>query len=625
MLNAARGHPKLLELADGQAAHPAQLAALVAAGDHAWRERGGLPLGFFATGEGTAPESGSAAVAADYRHVLATWTRSVTDTLAPGERDLFWFLCCLEEPDRQRWVLGANWADLWQRLGRDGEPPNLDQALTVISATSLITMRSVTGRTDETYQVHPGVAEAGRGHAGQPFRDAADTLAAGFWDAVHQRASGQASGGSVDTGLLVRAGLAAIPYLLRQRQWDHAARLIEAAFVRDPSRANAAAVLPAIEQITRREPVWAGVLARVVAVTDPDAAVTRLRAAMADAATRGDYRAASANAGRLLDLCRNTGRLAEALDAAEQKAGYTRQAGLGPWDQLANEVWRLQVLATMGHANQVLDEVTRLRARMATLPATPGPDEGEAPWHVREALLDTGRYAAMLLGRHDDVLPLIAEVTASQRDRQAPATIIARTRYNNYFPLLHLGRTEEALVVLRDCRQVFQDARDTLMLGRTLSALADVEDVRGHGDAALRLERDSLRYKYLAGDVEGIAIGYHNLGNHLAGHARQPAPAFVSHLTSAFVCTLIGNDDVAESVEAAATDLRGFGADDVPPANVADLCRQVGDIPGTDLPGLIEQLCPDPETAEQALRDLIAQAQELATESPADASPGPTS
>lgn len=251
---------------------------------------------------------------------------------------------------------------------------------------------------------------------------------------------------------------------------------------------------------------------------------------------------------------------------------------------------------------------------MATLPATPDPDKGEAPWHVREALLDTGRYAAMLIGRHDDALALIAEVTASQRDRHAPATYVARTRYNNYFPLLGLGRTEEALAVLRDCRQVFQDARDTLMLGKILSALAEVEDARGHGDAALRLERDSLRYKYLAEDVEGIAISYHNLGNHLAGHARQPAPAFVSHLASALICTLIGNDDAAESVEAAATDLRGIGADDIPPADMADLCRHVGDISGTDLSSLIEHLCPDLETAEQALRDLIAQAQALATD-----------
>jgi tetratricopeptide (TPR) repeat protein len=601
VLRAASGHPKLLELADGQAAHPAQLGALVEPGD-------------------TAPGSGPTA-AADYWQVLAAWTRSVADTLAPGERDLFWFLCCLEEPDRQRWVLGATWAGLWQRLGRDGEPPGLDRALAAVSAASLTAIRPVTAGADETYPVHPGVAEAGRHHAGRPFRDAADTVAAGFWEAVHQRASGQAGGGIVDTGLLVRSGLAAVPYLLRQQQWDKAGTLLQTAFVRDPSRANAAAVLPAIGVIAGQQPRWAVTLGRVLEVTDPAAADVTLRAAMADAATRGDYRIASGAAGRLLDLYRSTGRLAEALEMAKQKADYTRQADLGPWTQLADEVYRLQVLATMGHGDQVLDEVARLRTRMAALPATAGPNEADTTWHVREALLDTGRYAAMLIGRHADALPFIAEVVESQRDRHAPDDVIARTRYNDYYPLLHLGRTEEALTVLQECRQVFQDARDTLMLGRTLSALADVEDARGHGDAAIRLERDGLRYSYLARDVESIATGYHNLGNHFAGHARQPVPAFASHLTSAFICALIGNDDDAESVEAAAADLRGFGADDAPPTDVAGLCRQIGDIPGTNLPGLIEQHCPDPEAAEQALRDLITRTQELAAALPAEASP----
>ncbi|WP_187280636.1 CHAT domain-containing protein [Microbispora sp. CSR-4] len=611
VLSAAGGHPKLLELADGQAADPDRLAALLADGDRAWRERRGLPHGFFATGE-VALSEGRAAAAADYWHVLAAWTRSITNTLAPGEQDLFWFLCCLEDRDRQRWVLGDTWADLWQRLGREGEPPDLDEALAVISATSLITTQSA----NETYAVHPGVAEAGRAHAGQMFRDAVDALAGGFWDSVHQRASGKVGGESVDTELLVRAGLAAVPYLLRQHRWDDAASLLEAAFVRDPTRANAAAVLPAIKQITGQKPQWSGVLAKVLAVTDPPIAVALLRTAMAEAAARGDYRTASANAGRLLELCRSTGQLPEALEAAEQKAVYTRQAGLGPWNQLADEVWRLQVLAAMGHSDQVLDEVTRLRARMATLPSAPDPEGGEAPWHVREALLDTGRYAAMLLGRHADALTLIDEVTASQRDRHAPASFIARSRYNNYFPLLRLGRIEEALAVLRECRQVFQDSRDTLMLGRTLGALADVEDARGHGDAAIRLERDSLRYKYMVEDVEGILISYHNLGDRLASHTRQPVLAFAAHLASAFVCILIGNDDIAESVEAAANDLGRFGADDIMPADVAELCGLVGDIPGTDLPGLIERFCPDPEIAEQALRDLIAQVRELASERP---------
>jgi CHAT domain len=644
VLNVAQGHPKLLELANGQAAHPERLSALVAVGDQTWRDHGGLPDGFFsaepastpnatavenptATENPTAAGDTSAAQrtvdAADYWHVLAAWTETVADTLSPGERDLFWFLCCLEEDDRQRAVLQDNWDDLRSRLGRDGQPPDLDPALRAIASRGLITIQDASDDTVEAYAIHPGIAEAARDQAGQPFRDAVDTEAAAFWAAAHEQASGEAGDGRVDTGLLVRAGLAAVPYLLRQHQWDQAGYLLQTAFIQDPTRANAAAVLPAIQQITRHQPRWAHTLGSVLAVTDPAAADATLRTAMTDAATRGDYEDAAIAAGRLVDLCRDRGRLAEALDLAGQKAGYARQAGLGPWTQLYDEVRRLQVLAMMGHARQVLDEATRLRDHMATLPATRGPNETIPPWDVREALLDTGRQAARLLGQHADALALNAEVVASKRGRRDPATDIARARFNDYHPLLRLGRTEEALAVLLDCRQVFQDAHDTGMLGMTLGALADTEDERGHGDAALRLQCDALRYSYLAGDVDGIAVSYHNLGNYLHRHARQPAPALASRLTAALISTLAGDGLANDSTLAAATDLRESGTAAVPPANVADLCRILGDIPGTNLPGLLAALSPDAGTAERTLRDLIAQAQELAAVPPAEASPDP--
>lgn len=51
------------------------------------------------------------------------------------------------------------------------------------------------------------------------------------------------------------------------------------------------------------------------------------------------------------------------------------------------------------------------------------------------------------------------------------------------------------------------------MIGKTLSALADTESTRDRIDAAIRFERDSFRYSYLAGDVVGLASSYHNLGN----------------------------------------------------------------------------------------------------------------
>jgi hypothetical protein len=160
---------------------------------------------------------------------------------------------------------------------------------------------------------------------------------------------------------------------------------------------------------------------------------------------------------------------------------------------------------------------------------------------------------------------------------------------------------------------MFQEAGDTGWLGRTLSALADTEDQRGHGDAALRLERDALRYTYLAGDVPAIAISYRNLGTYLHLHARQPAKALSSHLATALIGSLagIGGNSPASpqaAIRAATADLREFGTAAIPPRDIAELCDQLSGIPGTDLPRLIATLTPDPETAERALRDLIAKA-----------------
>jgi hypothetical protein len=637
VLTVAQGHPKLLELADGQAAHPERLAALVAAGDQAWREQGGLPDGFFATADATAPSGETAAspqgaglteeitaTADDYWHVLAAWTRAVTATLTAGQRDLFWFLCCLEEPDRERPILDAIWPHLWNQLGRDGQPAGLNEMLVAISARGLAAVQSETSDA-ESYAIHPGVAAAGRDQAGPPFRAAVDAEAAAYWHAVHRYASGDNDERSVDTGWLVRAGLAGAGYYLRQQDWTAAAFLLESAFVRDPSRANAAAVLPAIQQITRHDPRQAIVLASVLQVIDPAAGEATLRAALANAVARGDYRAASVAAGQLADLCLDSGRLAEALHLAGQKADHTRQAGLGPWTQLADEVRRLQVLAAMGRAGQVLDEIGELRARMDALPATPAADdpaETITPWSVREALVGTGRNAARLLGRWEEALELNAALLASMGDRQAPAADIARSRFNDYEPLLRLGRTGEALALLLEVRQVFQDAHDTAMLGKIFGALADTEDQRGHGDAALRLQRDALRYTCLAGDVTAIAVSYHNLGNLLHRYARQPAPALASHLAAALIFTLIKGGHTDQAIDAAVTDLRELGTAAVPPRDVADLSQMIADIPGTDLPRLIAALSPDPETAEQALRDLIAQAQQLAaTPEEGDASP----
>ena len=603
-LEAAQGHPKLLELADGQAAYPDRLAALLETGEQEWRTQGKLPGGFFATGE-------TAASTGDYWHVLAVWTSAVADTLAPGERDLFWFLCCLEEPDRERWVLGNNWANLWQRLGRDGDPPDIDKALAAVTANGLAAIGPPGNNAHASYALHPGVAEAGRNRAGTPFRDVVDTQAGKFWTAEYLQASG-ADGVTIETRLAVRAALAAVPYLLRQQQWQDASALLDRAFAQDPSRASAAAIVPAVLQVISLAPSLTEALPLLMRALDPATAETLMRDRLGAAVAAGDWWAASVTAGRLLHLYLLSGRLPVAGVLAEQRIAYTRQASASPWAQLGAEVQRLQVLSETGQAEYVLSEAIRLREHMATLSSTADPRGTVFPWITREELLSVGRHAALRLQRWEDALHFGAERTASMQDRNAPAGEIAWSRFNDYGPLLGLGRTDDALALLQDCLHAFRDDHNAIGIGKTFSALAEIEDDRGHGDAALRFERDALRHKYLVGDIIAIAVSYNNLGNYLALHAQQPTPALASHLAAALIRTLLGisgnNPGSAQSaIRGAATDLRMYSTI-VPPANVADMCHQLDDIPGTDLPGLIQQLCPDNEMADQTLRKLIVRA-----------------
>ncbi len=606
-LDVAQGHPKLLELADGQAAHLERLADLLDAGDQAWRKLGGLPEGFFTTGQTTT--SGE-----DYLQVLAAWTKSVADTLAPGERELFWFLCCLEESDRTRPVLNDHWAETWHQLGHDDPPLGFDQVLAAVTASGLASTGPKADDASKSYTIHPGVASAGRAHAGKLFRDAVDAKAAAYWRTVYERASGE-TGGAADIRLLVRADLSAAPYFVRKEQWAAAATIIEHAFNRSPTRGTAAIILPALQEITGHDPRQVGVLFRVLQVIDPSAAEAQLRAVVHNAVAHGDYRAASVVTMWLMYRCRESGRLAEALALADQAISYTQEAHLGPWTRLGAEIGRLQLLNEMGQASKVLTEVWRLLDQMPARSTGAGQETG-TPWNVHETLLDTGHTAAVELGRWDDALDLNAARIAEMRARRAPDTEMTQAKFIDYFPLLRLGRTGQALALLLECRQVFDDAKDIEMLGMTFNAIADTEDMRGHGDAAIRLQRDALRYGYLAGNVISIAIWYHNLGNYLHRHAHQATTALACHLAAALMRALTGANGTANSIRAARADLRAFGPDAALPTGVADLCRQVGDIPGTDLPGLIAKLSPDPASAERAFYDLIAQAQALEDASP---------
>ena len=220
---------------------------------------------------------------------------------------------------------------------------------------------------------------------------------------------------------------------------------------------------------------------------------------------------------------------------AAEKPNYTRQAGLGPWTQLGDEVLRLQILAAMGRNDEVLAEVESLRARMDALSIESDAEEGIDPWMVREALLGTGRSAAVDSKRWERALALNAEIMKMKLTRGADALEVARTRFNDYCPLLGLRRYDEARSLLMSCRAVFEGERDLANLGNVYAALADLEDKTDGRATAVRFEEVALGYRYQAGEPEGCGISHHNLANYLVRQGADPAIVLAHRLADAVI------------------------------------------------------------------------------------------
>ena len=435
VLNTAQGNPKMLELAEGQAGESKKLQALIEVGKKAWQEKGEVPSGIFAMRE---TQAGSE----DYLYVLGAWCQTVTAGLAPEERDLFSLLCCLEESDRVRLVLEKIQVDVWRRLGWQKAPTRLDGGLAALAANGLI---SVERQPSESYGIHPSVTAQGKTQAGNKFQEAVDTVLAQLWASGAQQARDMESERPMGQAV-IRAGLAAVPYLLRLGRWDDAAGIINLVLTEDPGRMVAASVISPMRKIVREaaqsgQHVREAILAMALQEVYPIEAERRFRSVLTKALALRDYKIAQIAAGHLSQRCLATGRTSEALRFAEKQLDYGQQAGSDPVKQLSHQAVRLQALVTMGQAQAVLAEVHVL---LATIPAEPNPG-GDAPWLAREMLLNIGQNAAREVGAWEDALEFIEAEAESARARGALSNQVARYMLSSYLPLIKLGQLDVSI------------------------------------------------------------------------------------------------------------------------------------------------------------------------------------
>lgn len=605
VLTVVQGHPKLIELADGQATDPARLQQRLDEADRTWLTRG-THLEPFLAGDDPAPTD------AAYLAVLQGWTRSAATTLDPDATLLLQMLCCTEDNDRDRSVLEGNWADVWRRLQNPGEPPQVDPLLSELTARALLaeTTHPDTGEVTG-WRIHPGIADTIRTTTDSMITTAVDTEIGDFWLAGinHALRGGQAG----EMGWLVRrAARAAAPYLLRQHRWPELNYAAHELLSRDRSTATAAALLPMLDTALTIDHENLGLAyshARTLIRLDPPQGAIRLQNLLHTATTSQDWGAAQNLTGELINHHIHFGRLRKALDLADTLPDYIRDAGHGPWTQLQVQARRLQILRLLGEDEQVLQQVSDLREQMTALPDPPEPTDGTiTTWNVREVVLEIGVFAAGRLKRWQQALDLNAEIQVSQQARGASPQVLAQTRFNSYGPLLRSDHIKEARDVLINCRAVFETANEIRMLGRTLSALADVEDELGHLSRAIELETDGLRYTYLTGDPVAIASSHNNLGHYLRRDNHDPRLAWAHNLADAVICYQTGDGTLTTSLQNVARLLDLHPA--AQPATIMDVCALVERIDGVHFTQLLTQLpqqAPDPQTAMDDVLQLASQ------------------
>ncbi|MGH4000031.1 MAG: hypothetical protein ACRDTJ_21510, partial [Pseudonocardiaceae bacterium] len=615
VLTLAQGHPKLLELADAAAAEPPRLTFQLAEVEEAVD---GAALAAFLTQGDTKLD------AEQLLQTFTTWTTTVVATLPAPARLLLQVLCRIEETDRNTAVIGMNWAALWRRLDQPGEPPLLASLAAPLVTAALIATDPIDDPADPDesvrYRIHPGVVEVILAVTPEPVTAAVDAQLGAWWTVVGEWRIEQQQAGK-ENQFMVRANLAAARYLLRQHDWKAASCLLERALIRDSySPVTSLAVIPLLRRIATATGAVKDlvVLGAAVRKVDPGEAETLLRSAYDQATTDGEYQLASTTAGELVTLLRDQGKLADALTLATKKIEHTSQAGFGFWTQLSDQGRRLQILNLLGHHEQVLIDLRVLRARMADLPDQRADNDRVNPWNVREGILDIGRLSAVALQRWGDALDLNDEIAGTKRRRGASPHEIARTRFNDYLPLLGRGRLADVDQLLRTCQDIFDAAGDITQLAAIYGARAELEDKRDHPADAVDLQRTSLRLWYVHPDPREISTAHQNLANYLSRTAGKPAEQRAHRLTASLLNHLTGNPhELTSTLEALASefrsDTRGPDAPAVPatpvlPTTLAEVIRVVDAGNGVRFGNLVAALCPDLATAERALADLVTTA-----------------
>jgi tetratricopeptide (TPR) repeat protein len=473
------------------------------------------------------------------------------------------------------------------------------------------------------YNIHPAVAEIGAEQIAAETRSTIEAGLARIWTSRYQRAKGEEK---AETGVqgdrkVVNDALKAAAYLMRLSQWNEAADVIEDVRYRDESPAVNERLIAYMQTITtgtsarytRNFRIAASVLLNARRY---DEARGFLEKVARNAKEDGHYSEASVALDEMVDMLHTLGRVDEAEVCLQDMKACTAAAGLGPWSQLIDAAWTLTLLHDRGRDTEVLAEFDRdLYPRMRALPEwKQQPSDPADSSSGRELLLDVARQAAVALRQWDRALDLSAEAQRSQEQRGAPFLELAELRINDAGPLIHLGRADEAAVVIADCRAQFEKDHVDKLIGVSFSALALLDAARGNLTAAVENASTALRFRYAEERPApaACASAHLDLAAYLARSGTDPPSAAAHHYAAALIrLRILAGEDEAR-LGAILTDVpeRALLCATPPPASFPAVCDMVERTTGVQFRKLFNALpsqrIPNGRAAYERLRAILA-------------------
>ena len=265
----------------------------------------------------------------------------------------------------------------------------------------------------------------------------------------------------------------------------------------------------------------------------PDQALSLFRQAASEAEAVGHWDDLAWIMGNWAGALVNVGQLDAARVAHLRSARAKKKAGRPRVEVFGSELEALRIDVMQGAAERVLPDIhARLnevrdwwRRQLAGEPVPDAPDV-EVLGRVFIGGLDVAEDAARAFKRWQDCLDLLSEIEQTKRARGESKHSQAFTRFNQYGPLLRLGRLDQAQRLLEGCLTVFRNANDLAAQGAALSSLANLWYARKDLSQAISLVRQALAITNRLPDPARRAASHHNLANYLgrAGRLDEALP-----------------------------------------------------------------------------------------------------